>query len=226
MVPPPITTPLHSSADILNARFRRRPYGATSTASWPSDGRLADAGVLVHTFDGWEDASNDRKFSPGPGIRLVSASLIYAAQSEGSRTIPTYGGQSPTAIVFRPEYTRVVCGCARDCGARCIGAYGSPSSEPVYCDPTQQSYTWTNCVWQPGPSLGVMLEQGAGASAYNEMIVDAVHWSARLPEAVEAIIGDPGAHQALMNAFPDLSPNDVPLLRLNVDDWFAPFGDW
>ena len=71
-----------------------------------------------------------------------------------------------------------------------------------------------------------MLEQGAGASAYNEMIVDAVHWSARLPEAVEAIIGDPGAHQALMNAFPDLSPNDVPLLRLNVDDWFAPFGDW
>ena len=177
----------------------------------------------MHTFDGWEDAGNGRQFSPGPGIRLVSASLIYAAQQDGSGTIPTYGGQSPSGIVFRPEFTRVLCGCARDCGARCIGAYGSPSRRPVYCDPTRPAHTWTNCVWQPGPSLGVMLEHGARASSYNEMIVDAVHWSARLPEAVEAIIGDPGAHQALMDAFPYLSPSDVPLLWLDVDDFDSPF---
>ena len=179
----------------------------------------------MHTFDGWEDSFHGRTFSPGPEIRLISASLIYAAQAEGSRSIPTYGGQNPSAVVLRPAYTRVVCGCARDCGARCVGAYGSPSREPVYCNPTNPPASWTNCVWRPGPPLGVMFEHSRSGS-YNEIVVDAVHWSARMPEAVEAIIGDPSAHRALMDAFPYLSPDDVPLLRLNVDDWTAPFSGW
>lgn len=79
-------------------------------------------------------------------------------------------------------------------------------------------------MWRPGPALGVMLE--SSGPSYNEMVIDAVHWSARLPESVEAIVGDPGAHRDLMDAFPYLSPGDVPLLRLNVDDWSTPFSEW
>ena len=181
--------------------------------------------MLLHTFDGWEDSGGGQLFSPGPEIRLISASLIYAAQGENGGSIPTYGGQLPTGVVLRPEYTRVVCGCARDCGARCVGAYGAPESEPVYCNPTDPPAASLNCVWRPGPHLGVMFERCASGS-YNEVVVDAVHWSAHLPEAVEAIIGNPSAHWALLNAFPYLEAYNVPLLRLNIDDWYAPFSNW
>ena len=34
----------------INARFRRPPY-----VKWAANGALADAGVLVHVFDGWEE---------------------------------------------------------------------------------------------------------------------------------------------------------------------------
>lgn len=190
---------------------------------WPVDGRLADAGVLIHTFDGWEDNTNGRKWSPDATVKLVSASLIYAAQREANNAIPTYAGQSPTGLILRPGYTRAVCGCARDCGARCIGAYGSPESHPVYCNPAAPANNGNNCVWQPGPPLGVMFDQGRSYGSYNEVIVDAQYWGRNIPEAIEAIIGDPAAHQALLNEYPYLSPADVPLLWLNTDDWYNPF---
>ena len=35
--------------DDINERFGRKPYG-----NWSADGALADAGLLIHSFDGWE----------------------------------------------------------------------------------------------------------------------------------------------------------------------------
>lgn len=126
--------------------------------------------------------------------------------------------------MLRPDYTRVVCGCARDCGARCIGAYGDPGSEPNYCDPAHPPPPGANCVWRPGPSLGLMFETIPKGSSYNELVIDGTYWSAHVPEAIEAVFGpDAGAHAALMRDFPYLNIHDVPKLGLSVDDWQNPF---
>ena len=55
--PPPSA---QGAVDVINARFRRNPFGA-----WDAGGLLADAGVLIHCFDSYED--HDRPWSPGTG---------------------------------------------------------------------------------------------------------------------------------------------------------------
>ena len=48
---PPLPPPrvVQSLVDDINERFGRKPYG-----NWSADGALADAGLLIHNFDGWE----------------------------------------------------------------------------------------------------------------------------------------------------------------------------
>ena len=43
-----------------------------------------------------------------------------------------------------------------------------------------------------------------------------------MPEAVEAILGDEAAHRAFVREF-GLRGDRVPLLRLDVNNWAAPF---
>lgn len=49
--PPPPPRPLGIHLSELNARFRRSPF---ARGLWSADRRLADAGALLHCFDGWE----------------------------------------------------------------------------------------------------------------------------------------------------------------------------
>ena len=59
-------------AKDINARFWKSPF---SSALWPSSGALADAGVLLHCFDGYED--NAHPWKARDGISDISASLIF-----------------------------------------------------------------------------------------------------------------------------------------------------
>jgi hypothetical protein len=46
--------------DQLNARFHRSPFGPDL---WAASGALAEAGLLIHSFDGWED--HQARYLPG-----------------------------------------------------------------------------------------------------------------------------------------------------------------
>ena len=51
--PPPSLSTASAAVDKINARFGRSPF-----IDWPADGQLADAGVLIHCFDDWEDKAH------------------------------------------------------------------------------------------------------------------------------------------------------------------------
>ena len=80
--PPPPNPPL---VDSLNARFRRAPWSML----WDRSGVLADAGILMHVMDGWEDGG--LPWAPGangPGATDMSSSLIFAANHVPGGGIP------------------------------------------------------------------------------------------------------------------------------------------
>lgn len=127
--PPPSPPPI-PVADAINVRFHTSPYG-----KWPMDGRLADAGLLVHMFDGWEDGLD--AWAPaqnGPGATDMSASLVFSEQQAAGGTLPLFGSGS-AGIIFRPWVTRIKCAKAVDsaglCGNACPGrsAVGIPWDE-------------------------------------------------------------------------------------------------
>jgi len=212
--PPPIFT---SNAATLNARFHRAPFGAS--AHYPSDGAMPAAGVLIHITDGWEEGG--AAWQPSAGTPFMSASLIYAAQVANRERIPTFNWQT-RGTVLRPEYARVLCGCDGDCGGKCIGAYGSPDPRPRYCNVTHPPNGWTGCVWPAGEGLAVLFERCKANRLYNEVILDGGFWRTHMPEAVEAILGDAGLHRAFVRQY-GLSPDRVPLLQLDLQNWHRPF---
>ena len=83
--PPPPFPPFATyqrAADVLNERFRRSPL----TAEWKADGLLADAGLLVHIFDGWEDHAEPwLPSATGPGARDQSASTCSPSRAPRAR---------------------------------------------------------------------------------------------------------------------------------------------
>ena len=59
---------------LLNARFRRSPFSA---ALW-SAGTLADAGALLHCFDGWEDHTRQWRSTGDQSASFVSSAPAFA----------------------------------------------------------------------------------------------------------------------------------------------------
>lgn len=188
------------------------------------DGRLADAGVLFHSWDGFE--AQHQPWMPRAGS-FMSASLVYAAQRSHNPSIPTFNGLSK-GLILRPAFNRIVCGCESDCGGRCAGAYGATTpagAPPKWCDPRTMALNreWNGgCVWPPGPTFGVFLLSNARYRRYNEVVLSAEAWRAHLPASVEAIVGDEATHRAFLREF-GVSAVDYPLLRLDVSDWERPF---
>ena len=89
---------IHVSLDSLDlvTPHDRSPLDA----HWAADGILADAGVLLHAFDGWEDT-----FAKWRATGDMSASLIYAANGYPGARIPHFQGQS-AGLIFRPGIFR------------------------------------------------------------------------------------------------------------------------
>ena len=89
--------------------------------------------------------------------------------------------------------------------------------------------------WRP-QDFGVFLHRSVqwqrevqargGRMDYNEIVVDGAHWNQHLPDTVEAFFGGEKAREqrrTFLEAFPQLSEVDVPLLAFDRFNWEEPF---
>lgn len=223
--PPPPPHRTDTSAAIINARFRRSPY----TALWRADGFLADAGLLVHVFDGWE--AGGEQYLPGtngPGRWDMSASMIFAEQQRAAgslRAVLFNGGYF--GIIFRPGVTKIKCGKPQDSGGSC-GDYHCPWRSHTNIDWNEGDDKF--CNWTP-ETFGVELQRLTAwqaayhRPAYNEIIIDAEHWRAHMPDVIEAIYGDRRVLEQFVRAYPGVSEQTHPFLTLDAANWDEPFQD-
>ena len=226
----------------INDRFRRLPYHT----QWASNGALADAAVLVHIFDGWEEHEHGLvayRATPFVHDGHISTSLIYADQRptccpEQSIPVYTMGSLGVEGIIFKPgESTRIMCGSAADTGGgECRWFCDSvPLAGDAY-DPWRDGRDGCGGgSWRP-EDFGVFLRRSCSwqkevqalgrAMDYNEIIVDGPHWNDHLPNAIEAFFGygelSREQHRMYLDEF-SLTPEQVPLLTFNWEDWESPF---
>ena len=208
---PPPPPPRKEGSEVktaINARFRRPPYDAT----WDTEGTLADSGVLVHVFDGWENG-----FTPNLNRHQMSSSFIYSSQrpphchdSRRDCPIPVYRAWAVgvQGIVLRPgTTTRIVCGTSFDssdgeCREWCPSV---PFEQRNEYDPRSSDVGPVGSQVRPGGcdgswrplDFGVFLyrmnryEQEWSARAkrtmdYSEIVLDSAHWTNHLPDVIEA----------------------------------------
>ena len=230
--PPPPPPRVPATVASLNARFQRSPFEAT----WAADGSLADAGLLVHIFDDYEDIENghDSRWSPPAGLgersRQQSSSLVFAQQRDAGIAIPLFGGRGHylKGLIFRPQATRLMCAKPTDSAGVCVDRWHH------WCDPKRATLRIPYregpdkmCAWHP-ETIGVQLQRLTEFQhkpdehvEYNEFIVDGLHWRSHLPDVVDAILGDDLVHQKFLNRY-NVSAAEFPLVRLDVSDWEAP----
>jgi len=222
-----------TSAAVLNARFARSVYGAST---WEPGRMLADAGLLVHVFDDWE--RHGRPWEPDTLRPEMSTSLIFASQraafSDFSHQIPLFGGSNggTAGLILRPGITRINCGKPVDSAGDCPGA-----DKPwrLWCSPARKTMPFVEgvdklCAWHVtdfGPHLKRLTEFQARYHSllqYNEVVVDSAWWRSHLPGIVEAVFGDANAHRAFLDAFRSdgVSEETHPFVRLDRGDWNAP----
>ena len=82
---------------------------------------LADAGLLLHIFDGWEGANPWEPPPTGPGATQMSGSIVFAAQRVDGQPLPLFKGPrgAATGLLFRPHATKIRCGKAVDSSGLC-----------------------------------------------------------------------------------------------------------
>ena len=253
--PPPPRTPTARFGNLeqLHARFRRSPYGIPGNPTpWDAQGTLADAGILVHVFDGWESRSAGNSWSAQGGI---SCSLLYHDQRPGGHhrySIPIFNAWASgvQGIIFRPgPKTRILCGNAVDSSEGKCKEHWCPSislAQDTY-DPTSTKGDEgaAGCLgsWRP-QDFGVFLRRYTKYNQlvqavyhkrldYNEIIVDGQHWTDNLPDSIEAFFTSDnqgrkdediarGQHQLFLQEY-NLNAAQVPLLKLDLENWDEPF---
>lgn len=184
---------------------------------------------------------------------------LHLLRPWAGQAIPLFHGFG-TGMVLHPNATRILCGYPGDgstqeqnCDARtgeddeCIPGCTHAAG---YCDPTKvvQTFGW-ECLcgidycngrpqpWRPtdiGPMLAMYDQYGVRGNygGYNELVVDSMHWNARLPKSIEAFYFETGANEeakrkirsvraAFLRTFG--SNAFTPLVRLDVTDWRTPF---
>jgi hypothetical protein len=214
----------------MNARFRRKPFGP---GVWRESGELADAGALVHNFDGWEDHSRMWRATGDQ-----SASFISSLPSFDGGVIPIFH-ESP-GLIFRPRIIHVRCGKGGDSGGHC-GGWCPSTNEIGNVDWYQYPGDGCGGSWRP-QDFGIYLQRQAAWQIrnsrlqYNEIIIDGDEVTRRLPHSIEAFFyckghsGDRKSVMAVRDAFlqeyaGQISESDVPLVELNLRDWENPFSD-
>ena len=250
-LPPPLPPPLlppspvsppyeftHPSAAArvreMNARFRRRPY---EVGGWEM---LGDAGLLVHTFDGWENHEEHWRTSGD-----ISTSLLHAGQhnpAASRQTLPIY--VSYAGFIFRPGATPIKCGKAGDSGGHC--GWWCPhidADEVLPADWWRVNVNGDGCggSWQPQDFPAYLRRQERwqvdnSRLEHNEIIIGAAPWMAALPALIDAVFittNNRGAaeaistHSRFLSTY-GLTEGDVPLVRLDLAEWHDPlslYGD-
>ena len=199
--------------------------------AWSSSGRLANAGVLVHVFDGWEDHGSPwLPATNGPGAHEQSASLIFAAQHIAGLPLALFGGGGGGGIVFKPLATKVNCGKAQDSAGKC-GSERCPSTASVAQRTTWQGEPAGMCrgPWRPedfGAYLRVITaeQQQSQRSQYNEIIVDAPYWRDNDVDVIEFIYGRRDFYDRFLAANrARVDTREFPFLTIDIQDWHSPF---
>jgi len=255
--PPPPAYPigLTTTAETLNARFRRTPYEPTvwrhtywdsrgggasvdapreaaTTAARRADpgGRLADAAVLVHLFDGWEN-NDHQKLWELRGDQ--SASMIHKGQGFPGGIIPIFNGGG-SGLVFRPLHTILKCGKGGDSGGHCSDRF-CPSTSRLGSG--NWGYPGDGCggTWRVS-DFGIFLRRQARWQVqnrrlqYNEIIINGDATRANMPAALDAFFytgsdsGQARSQRALfLREFGDEVAGGIPLVRLDTSNWHMPF---
>ena len=233
-VPPPLPStpaPLPEGIRKLVRRFHVPPWNV----SWPTDGALAEAGLLIHVFDGWED--NAAPWAPattGPGATEQGASLVFAAQRMSGESLPLIGGGTGGGIIFRPGIAKLNCGKAKDSAGTC--AVWHPSTMRDSWCPSVSGVPATRGWGEPGDTCGyawrpedfgaylhrlTAWQQHWQRLFYNEIIIDAPHWRDHLPGIVEAIYGRRDIYRRFLDRY-GLDESQVPFVDVAFDDWEMP----
>jgi len=247
-----------SPVEALNARFRRLPY---DVRGWE---HLADAGVLAHTFDGWEN--NGKLWTPKvhgacpdctPPIGVpinMSTSLIhrgmYPGRPSAASVALTLFNAPAAGLIFRPGYTNLACGNAKDAGGHCHDF--CPSPELLQNGTPVRNF---DSLGFPGDGCGGPSNHGKGAGTswrpcdfgkflyltarfiqdkdrvfYNEFILPGRAWVDNLPHVIDAFFspscGDSNTVKArndFLRHFPTASGADYPHVRFDFNNWDNPF---
>jgi hypothetical protein len=228
--PPP---PVPEAIRELNRRFHRAPWDV----SWPQDGALADAGILIHTFDGWEQ--HEAAYAPttnGPGAVEQSGSFVFAAQHVAGQPLPLFAGGGAGGIIFRPgASTKVTCGKAKDSAGTC--AVWHPRGVDPWCPAVSGDVAGRTDWSEPGDMCGyawrpsdighylqrlTSYQQHWQRLSYNEIIIDAPWWRAHLHDTVEAVFGNRAVYDRFIATY-GLSAERCPFVKLDLYNWEEPF---
>ena len=211
-------------------RFRRRPWDVEWKTTHGDKGWLADAGILIHCFDGYEN-----QFRMWESSGDQSNSIIYHEQGfPGADRIPLYKYDSG-GIIWKPGVTLLNCGKGGDSGGHC-GNQWCPSVSDVG-NVGAYSYPGDGCgaSWRVR-DFGVYLQRQSQWQEYrkrleyNEIIVDGDYATAHLPHTIDAMftcrggctVDVAGTHRRFLSVH-GLTNNDVPLVEFDPMNWMRPF---
>ena len=197
--PPPSPMPLHPFPSPS------MPFGASIVASinsrWATgfaSNNLSQAGLLIHTFDNVDgDSVRDNLWLPCQETLFWCRGYEVASASIVNKDLPHYFNEDGAGIIFSASAispSSIRCAFAYD-----AGTMGDPSGCPgPRCDDSDGFRTY--CHWG-ADQLRQMLEQhadlhgsgnerpcGQDECDYNEVVIDADHWTAALPNAIEAFV--------------------------------------
>ena len=158
------------------------------------------------------------------GDRL-SSSLVNQAQS----FLFGAGG----GVIFRPQYTKILCSYAGDGGSRhggndgncgergCDRGCGNPAN--MCTRERGQVDGWCDgAAHRPEDLDNMMRWWQINGKGYNEVIVDSAFHAAHLPDSVEAILYDGMAHIAFLDTF-KVSSERYPLVVFDRGNMREPF---
>ena len=224
LAPPPPPSALEGAAAPPPAFARRvDDVNRRFTEGRPSDS-LADAGVVIHMFDDFEDWDGGRPWMVCSSLRCrgevdhLSASLI-------NRRVPhLYQVPGGGAGVVVSPTVRLACSYAYDSGTqgKVNGGCGA-----VPC--TTHPAAW-ECSWPPDHLKQMMQAQegrgsaydghSAGGSLHNELIISDIYWEQDLPRLIYAFVFTADAAEAKAReahaaflAYYGQSEAQTPLLR-------------
>ena len=201
---------------------------------------LGDAGLLVHSFDGWESPEETWHTKSD-----LSCSLLHQGQHNpeaGPQSLPIYSAGA--GFILRPGATPLLCGKAGDSAGQC-GRWCP------HVDPDEAlDESWRNVAqngdgcggsWRPEDFPAYLRRQERwqvlnSRLEHNEIIIGRVPWEEALPGLIDAIFvaGPPwrGGNREEFTAAMEtrarfleaygLDGADVPLVRMDLGEWHSP----
>ena len=229
----------------MNARFHRSPFASELwTVDGVDDQLLADAGSLVHCFDGWED---HQRMWRSTGDQ--SASFVSSAAASRGAVIPIF--KRGAGLIYRPRVTPLLCGKGGDSGAgHCGDAWCTATavhSSGIDDDVARLEYPGDGCMhrtWRVRDFAIHLQRQAAWQKLnhryeHNEIIVDGDTCTARLPWCIGAffyVVSDSSKDEirdaqrlarqqqdALLREYPHVSREEIPVVAFDLRNWREPF---